>query len=97
MPQVEQGWEVQYGLFGRVDFRGAAKQAARELGVRLVTLKQLESDLIRACQISSDGFGAHNRVLACDFHFAKRCKKWWRKSPRDNSFMIMWLNGECRR
>lgn len=50
MPQVEQGWNVQYGLFAREDFTEATKHAARELGVRLVTLKQLEADLIRAAK-----------------------------------------------
>ena len=50
IPQIEQGWNVQYGLFAREDFTEATKHAARELGVRLVTLKQLEADLIRAAE-----------------------------------------------
>ncbi len=50
MPQVEAGWEVQYGLFAREDFTEATKHAARELGVRLIPLKQLEADLIRAAK-----------------------------------------------
>ncbi|HZQ08148.1 MAG TPA: ATP-binding protein [Anaerolineae bacterium] len=50
MPQVEAGWDVQYGLFAREDFTEATKQAARELGVRLIPLKQLEADLVRAAK-----------------------------------------------
>lgn len=41
---------MQYGLFARVDFAEATKYAARELGVRLMNLKQLEADLIRAAK-----------------------------------------------
>lgn len=50
IPQVEHGWEVQSGLFVRVDFTNPTKRAARELGVRLVNLRQLEADLIRAAK-----------------------------------------------
>lgn len=50
MPQMVQGWNVQYGLFAREDFTEATKQAARELGVRLINLEQLEADLIHAAK-----------------------------------------------
>ena len=50
MSQIEQGWNIQYGLFGREDFTEATKRTARELGVRLIPLKQLEAELIQAAK-----------------------------------------------
>jgi hypothetical protein len=48
MPQVEEGWEVQYALFGREGFTQATQQAAQELGVRLVSLVEIERVLAAA-------------------------------------------------
>ncbi len=45
MPQVSEGWQAQYILFGREGFTPAARAAAQELGVRLVDLLELESTL----------------------------------------------------
>ena len=45
MPQVAEGWEVQYALFSRQGFTQATQEAARELGVRLVTLPEIEKTL----------------------------------------------------
>jgi AAA+ ATPase superfamily predicted ATPase len=42
MPQVAEGWKVQYILFSREGFTEAAQEMARELGVRLVTLAEIE-------------------------------------------------------
>ncbi len=42
MPQVAEGWQVQYILFSREGFTEAAAELARELGVRLVTLEEME-------------------------------------------------------
>lgn len=48
MPQVAQGWETHYLLFGREGFTEATRAAAQELGVRLVTLAELEETLAAA-------------------------------------------------
>lgn len=49
MPQVTAGnWQVQYGLFAREGFSEATRQAADELGARLVDLSQLEQRLAEA-------------------------------------------------
>jgi AAA+ ATPase superfamily predicted ATPase len=45
MPQVAEGWAVQYALFSREGFTDATKEAAQELGVRLVTLQEIEETL----------------------------------------------------
>ena len=45
MPQVAEGWQVQYALFSREGFTDATKETAKELGVRLVTLEQIEETL----------------------------------------------------
>ena len=42
MPQVAEGWKVQYALFSREGFTEAAFEMARELDVRLVTLNEME-------------------------------------------------------
>ena len=47
MPQVtEPGWRVQYGLFAREGFTDATRQAAAEIGARLVDLAGLENTLV---------------------------------------------------
>ncbi|OGO68632.1 MAG: hypothetical protein A2Z49_00645 [Chloroflexi bacterium RBG_19FT_COMBO_56_12] len=45
MPQVTEGWKVQYALFSREGFTDATKDTAKELGVRLVTLDEIEETL----------------------------------------------------
>jgi len=45
MPQVAEGWHVQYALFSREGFTDATKDIANELSVRLVTLEQIEETL----------------------------------------------------
>ena len=45
MPQVSAGWQTQYLLFARDGFTEATHETAREMGVRLVTLAQIEADL----------------------------------------------------
>jgi AAA+ ATPase superfamily predicted ATPase len=42
MPQVVEGWQVQYALFSREGFTQAALDLARGLDVRLVTLDEME-------------------------------------------------------
>lgn len=42
MPQVAEGWQVQYMLFSREGFTQAAVDLARELNVRLITLENME-------------------------------------------------------
>lgn len=51
MPQVQQGgWQVQYGLFARGGFTEATREAARQIGARLVDLTQLERTLVGAAR-----------------------------------------------
>lgn len=38
MPQVKQGWQVQYGLFAREGFTPETHEEARRIGARLVDL-----------------------------------------------------------
>ncbi len=45
MPQVAEGWQVQYVLFSREGFTEATKETARELNVRLVALDEIEATL----------------------------------------------------
>lgn len=45
MPQVAEGWQVQYALFAREGFTEAAREMAKELGVRLVTLVEIEKTI----------------------------------------------------
>jgi hypothetical protein len=45
MPQVAVGWRTDYVLFARDGFTAATQSAAKELGVRLVTLSEIEDDL----------------------------------------------------
>jgi AAA+ ATPase superfamily predicted ATPase len=42
MPQVAEGWKVQYALFSREGFTDATIETAKELSVRLVTLNEME-------------------------------------------------------
>ncbi len=42
MPQVAEGWQVQYALFSREGFTEATKDMAQELGVRLITIADME-------------------------------------------------------
>ena len=42
MPQVAEGWDVQYALFSRDGFTVAASELARELNVKLITLNDME-------------------------------------------------------
>jgi hypothetical protein len=48
MPQVKEGWRVQYGLFAREGFTPATQEQARQIGARLVDLGELEAALIDA-------------------------------------------------
>lgn len=48
MPQVAEGWDVQYALFSREGFTDATVKAAEEQGVRLVTLVEMEETLRQA-------------------------------------------------
>lgn len=45
MPQVADGWQVSYVLFSRTGFTSAAQTEAKERGVTLVTLDELEREL----------------------------------------------------
>ena len=45
MPQVAEGWQVQYALFSRQGFTAATVETAREFGVRLITLDEMEKTL----------------------------------------------------
>lgn len=46
MPQVVEGWHVQYALFSREGFTEAAYELARELNVKLVTLEEMETTFV---------------------------------------------------
>lgn len=46
MPQVSEGWSVQYILFSREGFTTATKETAEGLDVRLVTLVEMEETLV---------------------------------------------------
>jgi hypothetical protein len=48
MPQVAQGWKVEYILFSRLGFTEAAKAEAEALGARLLTLVEMEKTLAAA-------------------------------------------------
>lgn len=45
MPQVQAGWSVEYAVFAREGFTPATRDAARERGVHLIALEQMERDL----------------------------------------------------
>jgi AAA+ ATPase superfamily predicted ATPase len=48
MPQVKQGWRVQYGLFAREGFTPATQEEAKQIAARLVDLDELERTLVDA-------------------------------------------------
>ena len=48
MPQVKEGWEVQYGLFAREGFTPATREEAERMGARLVDLEELDRALVDA-------------------------------------------------
>jgi hypothetical protein len=48
MPQVKEGWPVQYGLFAREAFTPATEEEARRMGARLVDLEELDQALVDA-------------------------------------------------
>ncbi len=48
MPQVKQGWQVQYGLFAREGFTPATQEEAKQIAARLVDLNELEGTLVDA-------------------------------------------------
>lgn len=50
MPQVKQGWGVQYALFAREGFTPATQEQARQIGAQLVHLDELEGALIDDAQ-----------------------------------------------
>lgn len=50
MPQVAQGWQTDYVLFGRKGFTPALTRLAATRGVRLVTLVDIESQLVASLQ-----------------------------------------------
>jgi AAA+ ATPase superfamily predicted ATPase len=53
MPEVAEGWNVQYVLFSREGFTIATQEAATELGVRLVTLREMEETFLKTYRLSS--------------------------------------------
>ena len=62
MPEVsEPGWKVQYGLFSREGFTTATVAAARERNARLVSLPQLERQLVAAARLTP---GARTKDIA---------------------------------
>jgi AAA+ ATPase superfamily predicted ATPase len=52
MPQVNEGWQVQYGLFAREGFTLATQEEAKRIGARLVDLQELESTLVDAAALA---------------------------------------------
>jgi len=48
MPQVKEGWMVQYVLFAREGFTEAAQRMADEMAARLVTLDEMEQTFFRS-------------------------------------------------
>lgn len=48
MPQVREGWQVQYGLFAREGFTPATQEEGRQTGARLLDLAELEQTLVDA-------------------------------------------------
>ena len=48
MPQVAEGWSVEYVVFAREGFKEAAHVAADQLGARLVSLSDIETSLVAA-------------------------------------------------
>lgn len=48
MPQVAEGWTVQYALFARTGFSAALQQGAKSMDALLISLRQIESTLLEA-------------------------------------------------
>jgi AAA+ ATPase superfamily predicted ATPase len=48
MPQVAEGWRAEYALFSRGGFTDATRQAAKEIGARLIDLPQMDRALFKA-------------------------------------------------
>jgi hypothetical protein len=48
MPQVAEGWHVQYALFARDEFTDALHQQANSIDALLISLDQIESTLLEA-------------------------------------------------
>jgi hypothetical protein len=53
MPVVAEGWNVQYALFSRESFTDATQELAKDLGVRLVTLGEMEETFRRTAGLNS--------------------------------------------
>jgi AAA+ ATPase superfamily predicted ATPase len=50
MPQVAEGWTVDYALFAREGFSDATREAASEVGARLISLPEMERTMVEAGQ-----------------------------------------------
>jgi len=48
MPQVSEGWAVDYALFAREGFTDATRDAAQEMGARLIALPEIERTMVEA-------------------------------------------------
>lgn len=48
MPQVAEGWTVDYALFAREGFSDATREAASEMGARLISLPEMERTMVEA-------------------------------------------------
>jgi AAA+ ATPase superfamily predicted ATPase len=48
MPQVNEGWTVDYALFAREGFSDATREAASEIGARLISLSEMEQTMVEA-------------------------------------------------
>lgn len=48
MPQVAEGWTVDYALFAREGFSDATREAASEMGARLISLSEMEQTMVEA-------------------------------------------------
>ncbi len=48
MPAVADGWQVEYALFARTGFTAATRQAALDIGARLIELEPMEQAMHRA-------------------------------------------------
>jgi hypothetical protein len=50
MPQVAEGWTVDYALFARKGFSDATREAASEMGAHLISLPEMERTMVEASQ-----------------------------------------------
>jgi len=55
MPQVTEGWNVQYALFAREGFTDATKEAAEQQSIRLVTLDDMEDTFEKVYKLRNGG------------------------------------------